>query len=307
MNKDIIDTDIAEAIAEIEIDLEGSKEGQKIMETTKEHIDELTKQLEAAKQASDAAQAELDNLKLAEAKAVAELEVAKSEKEKTEKEIAEIRPSVEELQEEVKQAKAELKEATAKLNEIKETKEQQQLAAEKARQALQATVSLESKLIAETEAARKNAERYKRQKQKIENRLDDLNVRLQRAKEMAVKSEEELKSARIQEAKLESELSLYQEELPDDYSLSQKQIQTQDDSESGESSQEDKFEPERKIVDDLNEEFSEQEAEENSEKLSTIYNLYDAGYSIDDISKATNIAQGQVELFIKMRSLKLSV
>jgi len=298
---------IAEAITEIEINLESSKEVQQTMETTKEHIDELSRQLEAAKRASNAAQVELDNLQLAEAKAIAELDVAKAEKERIEEEIAKITPSVEKLQEEVRQVKDELKEATAKLNEIKEIKEQEQLAYEKARHALQATVSLEAKLIAETEAARKNAERYKKQTQEISNRLDDLNAKLDEAKEITKKSEEELKSTRITGAKLENELALYQKKLSSDYKLySQNHIQARENSESDEF-QSAKIEPEKEIIDDINEGLSDQEDQENSERVSTIYNLYDAGYSINDISKATNIAQGQVELFIKMRTLKLSI
>jgi len=37
----------------------------------------------------------------------------------------------------------------------------------------------------------------------------------------------------------------------------------------------------------------------------TVYNLADAGYQVDEIAKATNIAQGPVELLLKMRNLKL--
>ena len=45
---------------------------------------------------------------------------------------------------------------------------------------------------------------------------------------------------------------------------------------------------------------------ENASSIAeTVYNLADAGYQLDEISRATHIAQGQVELLLKMRSLKV--
>jgi len=307
-NKDAIDNDIVEAIAEIEINLEESKEVQNTMETSKVHIEELSRQLEAAKQASDAAQAELDTLQLAEAKAIAELEVIKAEKEKIQEEIEKLTPSVQKLQEEVKQVKTELQEATDKLNEIKEIKEKEQLEAEKSRHALQAVVSLEAKLLAEIEAAKKNAQRYDKQTQEIRENLDNLNAKLEDTKKLAQQSGEKLKSVRVQEAKLENELSLYQKKLFEDYSIEpQSYNKKQNNDLPKEETKSDKSKPEMKVVDNIDKANNEQKDQENSDKINTIYNLYDSGYSIDDISKATNIAQGQVELFIKMRALKLSI
>jgi len=338
---DKIKMEQAKIEASLEAELEGEQGTQQTVQVVKEQVQQLQSQFKDAEEASNRAKSQLEELRVLEAKATAELEVMHALKQRIDSEIERLTQPVEQLQHEVEQVKETLSLAQEQLKEIVSQKDEEIIKTEQAKRGLWAAIAMQTRIKAEIESLQREATDAQEKTSKIEEQITDLQSQLETEKKNAEKTQQELQAVRMLDAKTKAELVVAQEEREKSESIMAEinvpldKLHTQDaltdtfeKVESQEPFPEEADDTEiagvltltdanlqtpQSSSDTQNDVQTERQTEGHkqdnepslvNEKLGAIYELADAGLSVNEISKNVNIPQGKVAFILQLRQFK---
>ncbi len=269
------------------IDLESSIEDARV------RIQKLTKDLKEAKANATHARTELDELTMREASMLAQIDVIQSTIAKVEAEINQLSEPMNALQAQLEEARMTFNEAKQELQRTVEHRDAILRGLDDIKRDYRSTIAQETRLQAEIEMTLGMIEETKERTAEIKERISPMEEMLQVETTFATEAQEELRSVRFTEAHL-----LAQQETIHTVPPSTKVPRASFVPESTQrvptlaASKEDAPPPKSSEMD------------EEADQTDQIYELADAGYSVAEISQATQILQGRIELLLKLRGFK---
>ena len=208
----------AKADAKLELAVTTGKEARQSVQRKQERIQELLSRSEKAKQAAEEARKELDAIGIAEAEAMAELDIALAARERINSDIETAKLRIQQLQADAKEVR---EEAENKSIAVEKEEAEAEVAAREAVDELYSVRKREALAMAELKAAYEEEERAKQTTEEVRKHVNHLEAAVEAAKTAATEAMQELRNARVREARLSAEISAFGAEEDEAISLAE--------------------------------------------------------------------------------------
>lgn len=268
------------------------------IEASHTRIQKLIKDLQEAKLAASRARSELDDIAVQEASMLAQVDVVRAATSKVKSEIEQLQGPVKALQEELGMAKQELDSAKHELAKAENGRSQLLSNLEEVRREYRSTVAQESRLEAEIEMAQVTLQEARKRIAEIAERMSGLQNEFDEQTEATSKTQIELRGARLAEARhMACQASVSHSALVAPQPTRSQSRQTE--------GEDGRFPPSLPgKIDEQNQVGRVLQAKESDQRIDEIYELADAGHTIPQISQATQMPQGRIELVLTLRGLR---